>query len=161
MHFDVITLFPELVKTVISYGVTARACKKGLFTLKTWNPRDYTQDVHKTVDDRPYGGGPGMVMLYQPLADTVAAIRAGSNGQGKVIYLSPQGKPLTQSAVQQFAETQQLILLAGRYEGIDERFIEDYVDEEWSVGDYVLSGGYREYPTFQRWRGSRSPKLLK
>jgi len=141
MHFDVITLFPELVNAVVSHGVTERACKKGLFTLQTWNPRDFTRDVHKTVDDRPYGGGPGMVMLYQPLADTVAAIRADSSRRGKLVYLSPQGRPLTQSVIQQFAEEQHLILLAGRYEGIDERFIEDYVDEEWSIGDYVLSGG--------------------
>jgi len=141
MRFDVVTLFPDLVRQVISCGVTERAYKAGLFELETWNPRDYTSDVHRTVDDRPYGGGPGMVMLYQPLADAVKAAKADDKTPGKVIYLSPQGKPLTQAAVKQFATTERLILIAGRYEGIDERFVEDYVDEEWSLGDFVLSGG--------------------
>ena len=142
MRFDVITLFPELVRQVVSCGVIERACRAGLFELATWNPRDYTSDVHRTVDDRPYGGGPGMLMLYQPLADALKAARAEQpSARGKVLYLSPQGKPLTQTAVKQFATAERLILVAGRYEGIDERFVEDYVDEEWSLGDYVLSGG--------------------
>lgn len=141
MRFDVVTLFPDLVKQVISCGVTERAYKAGLFELTTWNPRDYTSDVHRTVDDRPYGGGPGMVMLYQPLTDALEAAKADDDIPSKVIYLSPQGKPLTQATVKQFAATERLILIAGRYEGIDERFVEDYVDEEWSLGDYVLSGG--------------------
>ncbi len=141
MRFDVVTLFPDLVRQVASYGVTSRARKKGLFVLETWNPRDYTTDVHRTVDDRPYGGGPGMVMLYQPLADAVEAAQSADSKPGMVIYLSPQGRRLTQDAVRRFAGMERLILVAGRYEGVDERFVEDYIDEEWSLGDFVLSGG--------------------
>lgn len=139
MRFDVITLFPELVKAVAQSGVTGRAVDQGLATLNCWNPRDYATDVHRTVDDRPYGGGPGMVMK----ADCVlAAIRdARKMNAGKVIYLSPQGQPLTQTVVQELAETTDLILLCGRYEGIDERALELDVDAEYSIGDYVLSGG--------------------
>ncbi len=141
MRFDVITLFPELVRQVISCGVTGRAAEKGLFTLATWNPRDYTHDVHRTVDDRPYGGGPGMVMRYQPLADALAAAKREAGDETKVIYLSPRGRRLDQPLVNRLARTPGMILIAGRYEGIDERFIEAHVDEEISVGDFVLSGG--------------------
>ncbi len=141
LRVDVITLFPELVRQVIQCGVTERAHRVGLFELKTWNPRDFTHDVHRTVDDRPYGGGPGMVMLYQPLADALDAARRDDPRPGRVVYLSPQGRLLDQAAVNGLAREERLILIAGRYEGIDERFIEACVDEEWSIGDYVLSGG--------------------
>jgi len=144
MRFDVITLFPELVETVIQVGVTGRAAKQGLIDLRCWNPRDYAEDVHRTVDDRPYGGGPGMVMkadcLLKAIRDIKSKQKAGK--QAKVIYLSPQGKKLEQKALSQMAKAQNdLILLCGRYEGIDERVIELEVDEQWSLGDYVLSGG--------------------
>lgn len=139
MRFDVITLFPELVETVAQSGVTGRAADQGLMTLNCWNPRDYATDVHRTVDDRPYGGGPGMVMK----ADCVlAAIRdARKNNAGKVIYLSPQGQPLTQAVVKKLSQSADIVLLCGRYEGIDERAIALEVDAEYSIGDYVLSGG--------------------
>lgn len=141
LRIDVITLFPELVEAVVRSGIPRRAAERGLIELVTWNPRDFTQDRHRTVDDRPYGGGPGMVMLYQPLHEALQAARAQGTAPGRVIYLSPQGRPMDQSAVRRFADSGRLILVAGRYEGIDERFIEAHVDEEWSIGDYVLSGG--------------------
>lgn len=140
MRIDVVTLFPEMFAAITSYGITARACKQALLTLNTWNPRDATHDRHRTVDDRPYGGGPGMVMKVQPLRDTLAHVRT-THGRGRTIYLSPQGQPLNQAAVRALAQEPHLILLAGRYEGIDERIIRLDVDEEWSIGDYVLSGG--------------------
>lgn len=140
MKFDVISLFPEMF-AAFNYGVVGRAIKKELVQLQIWNPRDYTADTHRTVDDRPYGGGPGMVMLYQPLADACQAAKMSSHAPSKTIYLSPQGKPLTQDAVSEFAKSTRLILICGRYEGVDQRFIDDCVDEEWSIGDYVLSGG--------------------
>ena len=139
MRIDVITLFPELVKQVIECGVVGRAADKGLLQLECWNPRDYTLDKHRTVDDRPYGGGPGMLMKVQPLQDTIRAVR--EQNPGRLIYLSPQGKPVTQSILAQQAELDAVILLCGRYEGVDERLIEQEVDEEWSIGDYVISGG--------------------
>lgn len=141
LEIDVITLFPEMFSAITEYGITSRAVEQGALTLRTWNPRDYTSDVHKTIDDRPYGGGPGMVMLYQPIADAIAEAKAVKNDAAKVVYLSPQGKTFTQDAARGLAQKQRLILLAGRYEGIDERIIESLVDEEWSIGDYVLSGG--------------------
>ncbi len=141
MRFDVITLFPELVRQVALHGITGRALDKGLFQLETWNPRDFTNDVHRTVDDRPYGGGPGMVMLYQPLTDALEAARRDDPAGAKVVYLSPRGKRLEQATVNEMAGRSRVILIAGRYEGIDERFIKAHVDEEISVGDYVLSGG--------------------
>lgn len=140
MRIDVVTLFPELVQQVTEYGVTGRAVQRGLLQLHTWNPRDYTHDLHRTVDDRPYGGGPGMVMRYEPLRDTLRAVRAEAQ-PARVIYLSPQGRPLTQEVVREVAVQPGLVLLAGRYEGIDERLHEAEIDEEWSIGDYVLSGG--------------------
>lgn len=140
MRFDVITLFPELVKQVGEYGVVRRAREAELFTLECWNPRDFTTDVHRTVDDRPYGGGPGMVMRYEPLRDALKAVKS-KTPQTRVIYLSPQGARLDQAKVNQLAAADHITLIAGRYEGIDERFIEAWVDEEISVGDYVLSGG--------------------
>ncbi len=141
MRFDVITLFPEMFSAITDYGVTRRAFEKRLAELALWNPRDFTHDVHRTVDDRPYGGGPGMVMLYQPLADTVAAMQAADERPAHLIYLSPQGAPLTQRRVEALAELPRVALLCGRYEGVDERFIQRHVDEEISVGDFVVSGG--------------------
>lgn len=141
LRFDVVTLFPELVEQITAWGVTQRAHRGGLYELQTWNPRDFTQDVHQTVDDRPYGGGPGMVMKYQPLADALEAVGQSVAGDTHVIYMSPQGQPLTQKRVNELATMDSVVIIAGRYEGIDERFIDRYVDEEISVGDYVLSGG--------------------
>ncbi len=143
MHFDVITLFPEMVTKAASYGVTGKAIENKLVGLSVWNPRDYTHDKHRTVDDRPYGGGPGMVMKYPPLADAVNDAKNSLRIKNcKVICLSPQGKPISQSLLSATTtEVEQLILVAGRYEGIDERFIKTVCDDEWSLGDYVISGG--------------------
>jgi soluble lytic murein transglycosylase-like protein len=127
VRFDVITLFPELVHQVTQWGITERALRQDLFDLKTWNPRDYTADVHQTVDGRPYGGGPGMVMLYQPLADALQDAQCDDSRPAKVVYLSPQGRRLDQASVNRFVNEQRIILIAGRYEGIDERFIDEYV----------------------------------
>lgn len=140
IRIDVITLFPQLVQTVIEHGVVGRAADKGLLDLKLWNPRDYTTDRHRTVDDRPYGGGPGMLMKVEPLLACIRAVRQ-QNQDAKLVYLSPQGQLLKQEAVNQAATWDNLILLCGRYEGIDERLIELEVDAEWSIGDYVISGG--------------------
>ncbi|MGZ8193888.1 MAG: tRNA (guanosine(37)-N1)-methyltransferase TrmD [Methylobacter sp.] len=141
MRFDVVTLFPEMVTAAASCGVTGRAIERNIVNLSVWNPRDYTHDRHKTVDDRPYGGGPGMVMKYQPLHDAVNSAKLAGSGTTKVVYLSPQGKPITQALLSEACEVSQLILVAGRYEGIDERFVELDCDDEWSIGDYVISGG--------------------
>ncbi len=142
MRFDVLTIFPEMVLDSAMNGVTGRAIKNGLVQLKTWNPREYTSDKHKTVDDRSYGGGPGMVMKYQPLKDALDnAKRSVIAERVKVVYLSPQGKPVTQQLLNENAELDQLILVAGRYEGLDERFITSECQEEWSLGDFVISGG--------------------
>ncbi|MBO2591928.1 tRNA (guanosine(37)-N1)-methyltransferase TrmD [Shewanella algae] len=141
MWLGVITLFPEMFRAVTDFGVTGRAVKNGLLEVQTWNPRDFTHDRHNTVDDRPYGGGPGMLMMVQPLRDAIHAAKAAAGEGAKVIYLSPQGRKLTQQGVSELAQSSKLILVCGRYEGIDERIIQTEVDEEWSVGDYVLSGG--------------------
>lgn len=141
MRFDVVTLFPEMVEAAARCGVTGRAFDRGLARLVTWNPRDFTHDRHRTVDDRPYGGGPGMVMKVQPLRDAIRTVRAAEDLSPLVVHLSPQGALLNQQAVRRFATLPRLILVAGRYEGVDERLIESEVDEEWSIGDYVLSGG--------------------
>lgn len=142
MRFDVVSLFPEMVSDAAGYGVTGRAIECGLVGLSVWNPRDYTHDKHRTVDDRPYGGGPGMVMKCQPLLDAVnAAKQRGVANNSKVVYLSPQGRLISQELLQEASHCEQLILVAGRYEGIDERFIQNVCDEEWSLGDYVISGG--------------------
>ena len=140
MRFDVVTLFPDMLQAMVGDGVTGRAFDKGLAELATWNPRDYTMDVHRTVDDRPYGGGPGMVMKVEPLQAAIEDAKQAAP-ESRVAYLSPQGKELNQSAVRELAQRDGMILIAGRYEGIDERVIDRYVDEEWSIGDYVLSGG--------------------
>lgn len=141
MKFQVITLFPEMFSALTESGVSRRAQQNSLYQLSTWNPREFTHDRHKTVDDRPYGGGPGMVMMYQPLKETIDAIQAKAGNKSHVIYLSPQGSPLTQAKVQQLAALEDVTLLCGRYEGIDERLLETEVDEEISVGDFVVSGG--------------------
>ena len=142
MDFHVITLFPELFSAVTDVGVTGRAHRNGLWSCVCHNPRDYVHNVHNTVDDRPYGGGPGMVMMYQPLADTLATVTARcADVKPHFIYLSPQGKPLTQARAAELAQLPQVALLCGRYEGVDERFITSFVDEEISIGDFVVSGG--------------------
>ncbi|MBZ0073013.1 MAG: tRNA (guanosine(37)-N1)-methyltransferase TrmD [Thiohalobacteraceae bacterium] len=140
MRIDVVTLFPEMVRTVAEYGVTGRAVQRGLLRIETWNPRDYTHDRHRTVDDRPYGGGPGMVMRYEPLRDVIRAVRREVPGHC-VAYLSPQGRRLDQTRLRALATMPGFVLVAGRYEGIDERLLVSEIDEEWSIGDYVLSGG--------------------
>jgi len=146
MRFDVVTLFPEMFNALIQYGVTRRAAEQGRFVLQAWNPRDFTTDNYRTIDDRPYGGGPGMVMLATPLEEAINAAKAAQAADGIakscVIHLSPQGRQLTHIVVKELlARDEGLILLASRYEGVDERLIRQHVDEELSIGDYVLSGG--------------------
>ncbi len=140
MRVDVVTLFPEFVEQVVGYGVVGRAAEQGLLSLHCWNPRDYTRDRHRTVDDRPYGGAHGMLMKAQPLKDTIDAVR-GQNADAQLVYLSPQGRLLQQSMLAERVQSGSVILLCGRYEGIDERLLEMEVDDEWSLGDYVISGG--------------------
>jgi len=139
--FGIVTLFPEMFEAVTRFGVTGRAVRNGLMDVSCWNPRDFAHDRHRTVDDRPYGGGPGMLMKVQPLRDAIAAAKEQAKGRVKVIYLSPQGRRLDQAGVSELAAADSLILVAGRYEGIDERLIRAEIDEEWSLGDFVLSGG--------------------
>ncbi len=139
MRFDVISVLPMML-AAMRQGVTGRAIDRGAVTLRVWNPRDFADDAHRTVDDRPYGGGPGMVMMVEPLRAAIAAARAESP-DAKVAYLSPQGRRFDQRSAEELAQRPGLIVLAGRYEGIDERLLERAVDEEWSIGDYVLSGG--------------------
>ncbi len=141
MHFDVVTLFPEMVATIAEFGVVGRARRSGLVSVGLENPRDHTSDVHRTVDDRPYGGGPGMVMKYEPLAGAIAAARQRAPEGSPVVYLSPQGEIFDQATANRFAGLPGVILLAGRYEGVDERLIQRHVDQELSLGDFVLSGG--------------------
>ncbi|MCB1830948.1 MAG: tRNA (guanosine(37)-N1)-methyltransferase TrmD [Chromatiaceae bacterium] len=140
MRFDVVTLFPEMFQSMLGHGVTGRAFERGLAELVLWNPRDYARDVHRTVDDRPYGGGPGMVMKPESLLAAVEDAKAEVPAS-MVAYLSPQGRVFNQRVAGKMAERQGVILIAGRYEGIDERVVSRCVDEEWSIGDYVLSGG--------------------
>ncbi len=149
MRFDVISLFPEMLSAISQHGITARALERKIYSLNVINPRDFTQDNHKTVDDRPYGGGPGMVMLAEPLEKAIYAAKAAQQQAGvvnaKVIHLSPRGAPLNHQKVMELSQKQGqqqgLILLASRYEGVDERLLDELVDEEISIGDYVLSGG--------------------
>jgi len=142
-----VSLFPEMFAAVSEYGITGRALRDGLWAMKCFNPRNHTSDRHQTVDDRPYGGGPGMVMMIEPLRAAIREARTWLEEQGvsagrvRVIYLSPQGRVFSQAGVAELAEYDGLVLIAGRYEGVDERLIELEVDEEWSIGDYVLSGG--------------------
>lgn len=143
MRIDVITLFPELMSTMQDHGVVGRALRAKQVDLVLTNPRDFAGQPNNRVDDRPYGGGPGMVMQYAPLSKALDYVRSQSarSDQQKVVYLSPQGKKLNQAAVRELSSSVHLVLLCGRYEGIDERFIEANIDEEWSIGDYVISGG--------------------
>jgi tRNA (guanine37-N1)-methyltransferase len=150
IQFDVVTLFPPVFDAISQHGITARALENKLYSLCLWNPRDFTTDNHRTVDDRPYGGGPGMVMLAEPLEQAIEAAKARQIAAGvakpKVIHMSPSGKPLTHEIVMdlvaeiEFAE-QGLVVLASRYEGVDQRLLDRIVDAEYSIGDYVLSGG--------------------
>jgi tRNA (guanine37-N1)-methyltransferase len=141
MQFGVITIFPEMCELLTQFGVTGRAKDRQLLEVNYWNPRQFTHDPRATVDERPYGGGPGMVMMAEPLAQAIDAAKAKLGADTKVCYLSPQGKVLNQAKVKDIVNQGKLILLCGRYEGVDERLIQSYVDEELSVGDYVLSGG--------------------
>lgn len=141
MRFDIVTLFPDLVRRMTGEGVTGRAVARGLVDLRLWDPRSFAKDRYRTVDDRPYGGGPGMVMKVEPLRDAIRAARQDSENPARVLYMSPQGRLLDQAAVIEMSRCPRLVLVAGRYEGIDERLIESEIDEEWSIGDYVLSGG--------------------
>ena len=141
MWVGVISLFPEMFRSVTDFGVTGQAVKKGLLSIETCNPRDFTHDKHRTVDDRPYGGGPGMLMMVQPLRDAIQTAKQASPGKTKVIYLSPQGRKLDQKGVEELATNENLLLICGRYEGVDERIIQSEVDEEWSIGDFVMTGG--------------------
>lgn len=141
MRFGLVTIFPEMFDALIDFGVTGRAIREGIVELGFWNPRDYAQDRHRSVDDRPYGGGPGMVMSAPPLLAAIREAKSAVGGQARVVYLSPQGQRLTQARATSLSSEEALVLVAGRYEGIDERVIESAVDEEISIGDYVLSGG--------------------
>ena len=141
MRVDVVTLFPEFVQQCTGFGVIGRAIERGQLQVQAWNPRDHAEGGYRRVDDSVCGGGPGMVMLVEPLRRTLAAARQAAADTAPVIYLSPQGKRLTQDKVRQLASLPRMILLCGRYEGIDERLLEHEVDEELSIGDYVLSGG--------------------
>ncbi len=141
IHFDCVTLFPQMFAALSESGITARALKAARYSLELWNPRDFTRDNYRTVDDRPYGGGPGMVMLAEPLEAAIRAARSRVAGARKVIYLSPQGRTLDHDKVMEFAAGPGAVLLCGRYESVDERLLQQVVDEELSIGDYVLSGG--------------------
>ena len=145
IQFDVVTLFPPMFDAISQHGITSRALENKLCDLNLWNPRDYTTDNHRTVDDRPYGGGPGMVMLAEPLAQAIEAAKVRQQVAGvvkpKVVHLSPSGKPLTHDDVMALSQEQGLVLLASRYEGVDQRLLDRMVDAEYSIGDYVLSGG--------------------
>ena len=141
MWIGIVSLFPEMFQALTHYGITRRAIEKGILEVETWNPRDFALDRHKTVDDKPYGGGPGMLMKVGPLNDAIQAARQKSAMTCPVVYLSPQGRRMTQANFNRLAELPELILVAGRYEGVDERLIESVIDEEISIGDFVVSGG--------------------
>ena len=141
MRFDIVSLFPEFVAQLAAHGVVGRAGERGLLSIHGWNPRDHAEGNYRRVDDRPFGGGPGMVMLIDPLRAAIAAAREADPAPARVIYLSPQGQRLTQAKVRELATQPRLVLLCGRYEGVDERLLQAEVDEELSIGDYVLSGG--------------------
>ena len=141
MRVAAVTLFPDLVMAVARWGVTARAVGRGLLELDCWNPRDFARGRHRRVDDRPYGGGPGMVMMYEPVRDAIVAARDAVEGMSRTIHLSPQGRKIEQCDIRRLAHGPPLVMLCGRYEGVDERLLDTEVDEELSLGDYVLSGG--------------------
>lgn len=141
LRIGVISLFPDMFGILCAGGVTSRALERGLMTLETWNPRDFAGDRHRTVDDRPYGGGPGMVMLVAPLKSAIGAARSAFGDECHTVYLSPQGRRIRQADIASLAARQKLILVCGRYEGVDERLLTSEIDEELSLGDFVLSGG--------------------
>ncbi|GHD65250.1 tRNA (guanine-N(1)-)-methyltransferase [Luteimonas padinae] len=141
LRIDIVSLFPDFVAQVAGYGVVGRAGERGLLALQGWNPRDHAEGNYRRVDDRPFGGGPGMVMLVDPLRTTLAAVRAADPRPAHVVYMSPQGRPFDQAKARELAALPRLVLLCGRYEGVDERLLAAEVDEEISIGDYVLSGG--------------------
>lgn len=145
MRIGVVTLFPEMFAAVTDFGITGRANREGIVSVQCWNPRDFTADKHRTVDDRPFGGGPGMLMKTAPLQAAIKAAKQGLSAEGDerplVIYLSPQGRRLDQQGVEELATRKHLVLVCGRYQGIDERVLRHEIDEEWSIGDFVLSGG--------------------
>ena len=141
MWIGVVSLFPEMFKAITDYGISRRAVENGLLALEVWNPREFTEDKHRTVDDKPYGGGPGMLMKVQPLKDAINAAKNKAQARCPVIYLSPQGKPLEQADLASLAMLPEVILVAGRYEGIDERLMKSAIDMEVSIGDFVVSGG--------------------
>ncbi|MDG2060321.1 MAG: tRNA (guanosine(37)-N1)-methyltransferase TrmD [SAR86 cluster bacterium] len=144
MRFDVVTLFPEVISKAVSFGVTGKAFERGIATLNTWNPRDYADNSSRRIDDKPYSGGPGMLMQVGPVMKTIEAIKTDSLKPTHVIYLTPQGKPLKQNRVKELSSLPSITLLSGRYEGIDQRILDKGVDEEISIGDYIVSGG--EFP---------------
>ena len=141
LKIGVVSLFPEMFAPLSAGGITARALRAGLLELRLWNPRDFAHEPHRSVDDRPYGGGPGMVLRYEPVRDAITAAKKRLGAESCVISLSPQGRLLEQSAVPELVSRKCIVLVCGRYEGTDERLIASQVDEEWSIGDYVLSGG--------------------
>jgi len=141
MRIDVVTLFPEMLDAVTESGISGRAVDRGLLEVAHWNPRDYTRDRHRTVDDRPYGGGPGMVMMVEPLRAAIRAAKRQVPQGAPVIHLSPQGRVLDQAGLRELSALPGMVLVASRYEGVDERLIAAEIDQEWSIGDYVLSGG--------------------
>src|SRR5690606_7861811 len=141
MRIDVITLFPDFLAQCAAFGVTGRALERNLLSLHAWNPREYAEGNYRRVDDRPFGGGPGMVMLVDPLRRAIQAAREAAEGPARVIYMSPQGRRFDQDKARELAGLERVVLLCGRYEGVDERLVQAEVDEELSIGDYVLSGG--------------------
>ncbi|MEI4259874.1 MAG: tRNA (guanosine(37)-N1)-methyltransferase TrmD [Candidatus Dasytiphilus stammeri] len=141
MWIGIVTLFPKMFQAITNYGITSRAHKKGFLDIHYWNPRDFTKDKYRTVDDHPYGGGSGMLMMFPPLREAIQAAKSSKIPAPQVLYLSPQGRPLDQSGVNELAKKKNIILVCGRYQGIDERILQYDIDEEWSVGDYILSGG--------------------
>lgn len=141
MRIDVVTLFPAMFEAISGSGITSRALEQGILELGLVNPRDFTRDIHRTVDARPYGGGPGMVMMVDPLREAIHKAKSASEQTAAVIYLSPQGRKLDQAGLLELSRRDRMVLVCGRYEGVDERLIRAEIDEEWSIGDYVLSGG--------------------
>lgn len=141
MWIGIISLFPKMFRAITDYGITSRAIKNGILHIQYWNPRDFCNDQRRTVDNRPYGGGPGMLMMVQPLRDAIREAKYQAGKEVKVIYLSPQGRILNQYGVIELANNSKIILVCGRYKGVDERLIITEIDEEWSIGDYILSGG--------------------
>ena len=141
MRIKVVTLFPEMVAAGTSFGVCGRAARRGLVDVGTVDPREFAEDVHRTVDDRPYGGGPGMVLKYEPVRDAIRSARAELPAGSQVVFLTPQGRRFDQRVAEELASRSGVVLVAGRYEGFDERLIERFADDELSLGDYVLSGG--------------------